>query len=115
MATHGARERRCSFPKMLGSIPSWAIASGLGCASFSTDSDFWRAQSRHISTARPDQTGKYRIRGLPAGEYYVTTVDPAEQGEWFEAAYLEERRIGAARVTVNEGDTKTNDFKVRLP
>ena len=80
---------------------------------FSTDQTFWRAQSRHISTARPDQTGKFRIRGLPPGEYYVVTVDPAEQGEWFEPAYLEEHRAGAGRLTLGDGETKTYDFKVR--
>ena len=80
---------------------------------FSTDQTFWRPQSRHISTARPDQTGKFRIRGLPPGEYYVVTVDPAEQGEWFEPAYLEEHRAGAGRLTLGDGETKTYDFKVR--
>ena len=82
---------------------------------FSTDSAFWKAQSRHIMTARPDQTGKFRIRGLPEGSYHVTTVDPAEQGEWFEAAYLEERRLSAARVTLGDGETKTQDFKLKIP
>lgn len=81
---------------------------------FSTDPAFWKAQSRHIMTARPDQTGTFRIRGLPEGSYYVTTVDPAEQGEWFEAAYLEERRLPAARVTLGDGETKTQDFKLRI-
>ena len=33
---------------------------------FSMDSSFWRPQSRHIGTARPDQTGKFRLRGLPS-------------------------------------------------
>jgi len=80
---------------------------------FSTDSAFWRPQSRHIATARPDQTGRFRIRGLPAGDYYLTTVDPAQQGEWYEPAYLDERRLGAARVTLGDGDTKTQDFKLR--
>ena len=80
---------------------------------FSTDSTFWQAQSRHIATARPDQTGHFRIRGLPAGGYYVVTVDPAEQGEWYEPAYLEDHRLGASRVTLGDGDTKTQDFKVR--
>ena len=80
---------------------------------FSTDSTFWQPQSRHIATARPDQTGHFRIRGLPAGGYYVTTVDPAQQGEWYEPAYLEEHRLGAARVTLGDGDTKTQDFKIR--
>ena len=36
---------------------------------FSTDSSLWRAQSRQIMTARPDQTGTFRLRGLPPGEY----------------------------------------------
>ena len=81
---------------------------------FTTDSSLWRPLSRQIMTARPDQTGKYRIRGLPAGDYYLATVDPAEQGEWFEASYLDEHRAGAARVTLGEGDVKTHDFKVTL-
>lgn len=80
---------------------------------FTTDSSLWRPLSRQIMTARPDQTGKYRIRGLPPGEYYVTTVDPSEQGEWFEPAYLDEHRGGAVRVTLGEGDAKTQDFRLR--
>ena len=81
---------------------------------FPSDSSLWRAQSRHIMTARPDQTGKYRIRGLPPGDYYLATVDPSQQGEWFEPAYLDEHRSGAVRVVLSEGDVKTKDFKVSL-
>jgi Carboxypeptidase regulatory-like domain len=81
---------------------------------FSTDRSLWRPQSRQIMTARPDQTGKYRIRGLPPGDYYLATVDPAEQGEWFEAAYLDDRRAGAAHVILGEGDVKTQDFRVSI-
>ena len=80
---------------------------------FPTDPSLWRPQSRQIMTARPDQTGKFRIRGLPPGDYYLATVDPAEQGEWFEPAYLDEHRSGAARVTLGDGDIKTQDFRVR--
>jgi len=80
---------------------------------FPTDPSLWRPQARQIATTRPDQTGKYRLRGLPPGEYYVTTVDPAEQGEWFEPAYLDEHRAGASRLTLGDGDVKTQDFKVK--
>ena len=79
---------------------------------FSVDSMFWRPLSRHISVARPDQTGKFQIRGLPPGAYYLAPVDPAEQGEWFEPAFLDQHRVGAARVTLGEGDVKTQDFKI---
>jgi protocatechuate 3,4-dioxygenase beta subunit len=81
---------------------------------FSTDRSLWRAQARQIMTARPDQTGKYRIRGLPPGDYYLTTVDPVEQGEWFEPDYLDDHRAAAAHVALAEGDVKTQDFKVSL-
>jgi len=79
---------------------------------FSTDSALWRPQSRQIATARPDQTGRFKIRNLPAGEYYVVTVDPSEPGEWFEPSYLDQHRAGAVRVTLGEGDVKTQDFRV---
>jgi hypothetical protein len=64
-------------------------------------------------TARPDQTGAFSIRGLPAGEYYVVALDPSEQGEWFEPAYLDEHRAGAARVVVAEGATASLHIKVK--
>jgi hypothetical protein len=79
---------------------------------FPTDNTLWRPQARQIMTARPDQTGKYQIRGLPAGDYYVTAVDPAEQGEWFEPAFLDQHRAGAARLTLGDGDVKQQNFKI---
>jgi hypothetical protein len=79
---------------------------------FPTDESLWRPLSRHIMTTRPDQNGKYQIRGLPPGEYYLVAVDPAEQGEWFEPSYLSAHRTGASRFALVEGDVKTQDFKV---
>ena len=80
---------------------------------FSTNSAVWRPNSRQIATTRPDQTGMYKIRNLPSGEYYVVAVDPSEPGEWFEPAYLDQHRAAAARVTLGDGDTKTQDFRVQ--
>jgi hypothetical protein len=79
---------------------------------FPTDSDLWRPLARQIATGRPDQNGRFQIRGLPPGNYYLATVDPAEQGEWFEPAYLEQQRNGAARVSLGDGDVKTHDFRI---
>jgi len=81
---------------------------------FPTDNTLWRPQARQIMTARPDQTGTYQIRGLPAGDYYVTAVDPTEQGEWFEPAFLDQHRAGAAHLTLGDGDVKKQDFKISL-
>jgi protocatechuate 3,4-dioxygenase beta subunit len=80
---------------------------------FPTDSALWRPQARQIMTTRPDQNGKYQLRGLPAGNYYVAAIDPVEQGEWFDAAFLEQQRAGASRLTLGEGEVKSQDVKVR--
>ena len=79
---------------------------------FPEDSSLWKPQARQIMTARPDQNGKYQLRGLPPGQYFLATIDPAQQGEWFEAAFLDEQRPGATRVTLGDGDTKTQDFRI---
>lgn len=81
---------------------------------FSQDEALWRAQSRQIMTTRPDQNGKYQLRGLPPGRYYVVAVDPAEQGEWFEPAYLTAHVSGATSVLLAEGDVKVQDFKLQV-
>jgi hypothetical protein len=81
---------------------------------FPEDEEFWRPQSRHIMTTRPDQNGKYQLRGLPPGDYNLVAVDPAEQGEWFEPAYLSAHRPGATRFALAEGDVKTQDFKLTV-
>ncbi|HEV3139456.1 MAG TPA: carboxypeptidase regulatory-like domain-containing protein, partial [Vicinamibacterales bacterium] len=65
-----------------------APASDYTVLAFPTDATMWRAQSRQIQTTRPDQTGQFRIRGLPPGDYFLVAVDPAEQGEWFDPTYL---------------------------
>jgi hypothetical protein len=79
---------------------------------FGVDPDLWRPLARQIATARPDQNGKFQIRSLPPGNYYLATVDPAEQGEWFEPAFLDQHRISAARVTLGDGDIKTQNFTI---
>jgi hypothetical protein len=80
---------------------------------FPEDSALWRPQSRHIMAARPDQTGRFQLRGLPPGDYYLAAVDPTEPGEWFDPAFLERHRAGAETVRLGEGDVRTQDLRVR--
>jgi hypothetical protein len=78
---------------------------------FSTDQQYWRPQSRRIQAARTSQSGVYRIRALPPGDYLLVVTDDAEQGEWFDPAFLEEVRGGAKRVSLTEGETRTEDLR----
>src|SRR5262249_15851519 len=79
---------------------------------FPTDPSLWRPLARQILTARPDQNGKFQIRGVPPGDYYLVTVDPAEQGEWFEPAFLDQQRAASARIRIGDGDVTTHDFRI---
>jgi Carboxypeptidase regulatory-like domain len=88
-----------------------ATPAGVTVIAFSTESQYWRAQSRRISTARTGQTGDYHLRGLPPGEYYVIAVDDVEQGEWYDPAYLDSVKDKATRVALGDGDKKTLDLR----
>ncbi len=92
--------------------PAGAPVTDFTVLAFPADDTLWRPQSRQIMTARPDQNGKYQLRGLPPGEYYLALVDPSEAGEWFEPAFLDPHRAGATRVTLGEGDLKIQDFRI---
>jgi hypothetical protein len=80
---------------------------------FPIDQSLWRPQSRQIMTTRPDQNGKYQLRGLPPGQYYLALVDPVENGEWFEATFLDQQRGNAVRLTLSDGEVKTQDFRIK--
>jgi len=84
---------------------------GVTVIAFAVEPQYWRAQSRRISTARTGAAGEYRLRGLPAGDYYVLGVDDVEQGEWFDPAYLDSVKDKATRVTLGEGEKKTQDLR----
>jgi hypothetical protein len=79
---------------------------------FPTDSTLWRPQARQIMTARPDQNGTFQIRGLPPGEYFLAVIDPQQQGEWFDPAFLEQQTGDASRLTLLEGATRTQDLRI---
>jgi hypothetical protein len=91
-----------------------APASDYTVLAFAEDPARWRPQSRHIVTVRPDQTGRYQLRGLPPGSYLVTTIDPVEQGQWYDPAFLEAQRSRSERTSIGEGETRTLDLTVNL-
>lgn len=85
--------------------------SGVNVIAFSTEQAQWIPQTRTTQTARPDQYGRFQLRGLPPGEYFLAAVDGAEQGEWFDPAFLSGIRMHATRTLLADGETKTQDLK----
>ena len=86
------------------------VADGTVIA-FSSDQQYWRPQSRQIQAARTDQSGVFRLRNLPPGDYNLAVVDTVEQGQWFDPAYLEQIIAGGTRISIAEGEKKTQDLR----
>jgi hypothetical protein len=80
---------------------------------FAQDKDQWTAFTRHQGSARPDQDGRFKIRSLPPGEYYIVAVDRVEPGQATDPEFLERIRTKATAFSLNEGETKTLDLKIQ--
>ncbi len=78
---------------------------------FPTDPRQWYPQSRLIRAVRSGQDGAFRLRGLPPGDYRIIATDDVEQGEWFDPAFLERVQPASAKISLTEGEKKTQDLK----
>jgi hypothetical protein len=91
-----------------------AVVGDTGVVVFPTDADRWRdvgLHPRRIRTATSASDGRYRIGNLPAGEYYVAAIDPADLRSWQDPAFLETMAGRAVRVTVDWDDTSPQDLR----
>lgn len=81
---------------------------------FSDDPERWRLpNTRYVSSARPDQDGRYLVRNLPPGGYYAVAVEYLAQGEWNDPDVLERLKGMATKFSLGDGETKVLDLKRR--
>jgi hypothetical protein len=82
---------------------------------FPGDADKWFETARTIRAARPDQQGRWQVKGLPAGEYLAIALDYVEDGAWNDPDYLESLRRDAQKVTLAEGGSESMALKLVVP
>lgn len=88
-------------------------APGYTLVVFPADERFWVAGTRRTQHVRPDVTGRYAARDLPAGEYLIAAVTDLEDGEWNDRAFLAELAANnPLQVIVAEGDRKVQDIRI---
>lgn len=81
---------------------------------FPADQEKWVYQSRFIRAARPDQDGRFQLRGLPPyDDYLAVAVQGLEDGQAGDPEFLATIRDRGTRVSLKEGDARTLDL--RLP
>ena len=79
---------------------------------FAADRSKWYDGSRFVKAARPDQKGRYRIKGVPPGDYLLAAVEYAEDGAWNDPEFLDPLRRDAEKVTLGDGDSLTQPLKL---
>ena len=79
---------------------------------FSADRAHWIPGSRRVRTTRPATDGTFTIKGLLPGDYFLAALPDLESGEWNDAALLEGLVNASAKVTLREGETTTQDYRM---
>jgi uncharacterized protein (DUF2141 family) len=76
------------------------------------DSRYWVPGARRIQATRPDTSGRFMFRDLPAGDYRLTAVTDVEPGQWFDPSFLKQVVGASIPVTLGQGETRTQDVRV---
>jgi len=79
---------------------------------FSSDRTRWGYMTRFVRTVRPNQEGRFALKGLPPDEYYVIALDYLELGEEGDPEQLEKWKGNATRITMADGEQKSLTLKL---
>jgi protocatechuate 3,4-dioxygenase beta subunit len=79
---------------------------------FPAEGSDWDPQSRRVQIRRPDAQGRFRIRGLPPGDYVAVAVPFVWQGEWTDADFITRARAAGTRFTLAPAGAQTLQLKI---
>ena len=79
---------------------------------FAEDAARWGPQTRFVRSGRPDQGGRYEVRGLPAERYLAAAVEYLEAGEEANPDTLDQLRTRAARFSLGDAESKVLDLEL---
>jgi hypothetical protein len=63
--------------------------------------------------ARLSSDGRYRISGLPPGEYYLAAMTDVDPTKLDDPSFLESLIPRAVKVVIGEGERKVSDYQIR--
>lgn len=79
---------------------------------FAENNRFWTTPSRRIRSARPGTDGRFAVTNLPPGEYRIAAVVDVAPNEVNDPAFLEQLVPASVKVTLGEGEKKTQDLRI---
>jgi hypothetical protein len=89
-----------------------AAASSYFVVVIPQDKSLWRPGSRRIKFTRSATDGSYVIRDLPGGGYVIATLTDVDEEDLTEAAFLEKLTAAGVKLTLADGERKTQDLRI---
>ena len=83
---------------------------------FPADSRAWinaGPNPRRLRSVRADAQGRFGIRSVPPGDYYVVAIPDEQSGDWRDPAMLDTLVRMATQVSIIEGEHKMLDLQLR--
>jgi hypothetical protein len=80
------------------------------------DSQVWRQgimNARRLRNVRTTTTGAFSVSGLPSGDYLVAAVKEDSIVEWQDPKFLEKVAAVAVRVTIGDGEKKSQELATK--
>jgi Carboxypeptidase regulatory-like domain len=78
---------------------------------FPQDRDKWTVP-RYLRLTRPDQDGRYKVNGLPPGDYHLIALDYVDSTDWSDPEFLDGVRTRATPLTIGDGEIKSLDLRL---
>lgn len=84
---------------------------------FPEDAEKLGPHSRFVRSARADQEGRFRMSGLPPGEYLAAALDTVEDGAESDPEFLDRIRSSSVPMRLSDDGQQTIDLKLitRIP
>ena len=79
---------------------------------FSQTRTYWTPQSRRLKSVRPGTDGRFTIRDLPAGDYFLAALTDVDPDEWQTPAFLDQLVPAAIKISITSGGRVTQDIRV---
>jgi hypothetical protein len=70
--------------------------------------------STRLTSVLTTNDGRFRVDGLPAGEYYLIAVPASQERAWLDPSFLVAHAARASRVRVDRSDTTIAGFSLSL-
>ncbi len=93
------------------------LTSGAAVIAFPVERDRWSNYGfnpPYLRSVLTTSDGRYRLDGLPVGEYYLLAVPASQERGWLDPAFLAAHAAHAARVRVDRSDAKIASFALGI-